>query len=96
MFEIRIDEDTCHWRCKIPHFRRDKNPHLTTLKQVLECSGDAKNGGFSRDTRSLQPGDDHQSNLAGDGVQPENNTEIHHHPTTLYWIEAEQYIEQTG
>ena len=44
----------CHWRCKIPHFRRDKFPHPTTFMQPCEGSGNAEDGGTSRDTRSIQ------------------------------------------
>lgn len=68
MVEFRLRQLWCHWRCKSAHFRRDKKAQLTTFKQVLEGSGDAENGGLSDATRSLPPGDDHQSNLPGDRV----------------------------
>jgi len=29
--------ELCHWRCKIPHFRRDKSVHLIILMQA--CGG---------------------------------------------------------
>ena len=44
----------CQRRCKIPHYRRDKFPHPTTFMQPCEGSGNAEDGGTSRDTRSIQ------------------------------------------
>ena len=34
----------CQWRCKIPHFRRDKIPHPITLIDAPEGCGNANDG----------------------------------------------------
>ena len=40
----------CNWRDKSAHFRRDKSAHLLTFTHALEGSGNAEDGGLSRDT----------------------------------------------
>ena len=67
----------CHWRCKIPHFRRDKNPHPITFMQVREGIGNAENGGISRDSRPIQSRTEHKPNCPKNRIRPENNQEIY-------------------
>ena len=60
----------CQRRCKIPHFRRDKNPHPTTFMQPCEGSGNAEDGGISRDTRSIQSRTEQKSDCPKDWIRP--------------------------
>ena len=46
----------CQRRCKIPHYRRDKFPHLTTFMHVLEGCGNANDGGILNDPHLYNQG----------------------------------------